>query len=251
MPLTITATTDAPNARITLRVDGATTPTVKVERIGTDGTPVPVRNASAAEPIAGTWPGFDYEAGPGAPVRYRVTDEAAVTAESATVTLTLTRTWLKDPFQPGLSLPVTLYAQPKTSRARAQGVHRVLGRRDPIVVSGTLQSPEGDLAVLTRTRDEGDRLQALLQASSVLLVQIPGSRHGARYCAISDVTDEALSRLATDDDVVWVLSFVEVAAPIGDFVGDPTATYQTLKDNGGTYQTLRGSGTYLTLLQGT
>jgi hypothetical protein len=247
----IAALADPTYARVRLTVTGAVEPDVTVERIGAGNVPVLVRNADPGFPISGTMEVYDYEAELNTPVTYRVTDGAS-TATTSTVTLTVTKAWLKAPHWPSLNTPVTFASQPSFSRSRPQGVHRVLNRSKPVVVYGTLGSKEGSLALLTGNQAAGEALAALLEATGVVLLQVPKGPVGALYLAVGDVQAEPFTFLLEEDTFRWSVGAIEVDRPTGALIGNPTATYQQLKDGPpATYTALKTTKTsYLDVMRG-
>lgn len=250
--VTITVETDPALARFRLIVAGATTDTITVKRIGADNEPVPVRSAENVPTLGGIWTGYDYEAPLAQDVRFTVYDDSGTpVADSAPARLDTARSWLKAPHLPLLNVIVQLTEQPKLERAKPQGVLRVLGRADPIVVSGARQRATGTVTFLTATRDADQALGDLLDTASVALLQVPHSRFGTRYIALGDVTEEPVSRLHADPLVRWTVAFTEVARPSGGLDGDPTASYQSLYGAYDSYARLRDDkDDYLDVLRG-
>jgi len=246
----ITTLADTTYARVRLTVTGAVATDVTVERIGTDHIPVPVRNADPGEPIAGTFEVYDYEAPLNTPVTYRVTDDATV-VESSPVTVTSYVSWLKAPHFPALNVKVQFLSHPQFSRVRPQGVHRVLNRADPVVVFGTLGTKEGTLELLTGNSEAERAMEALVTSTGVVLLQVPNSRVGEKWLTIGDVTDVPFTQLLREETVKWSLQVIEVTRPDGALIGNPTATYQQLKDGVASYQVLKNTKTsYLDVMRG-
>jgi len=220
---------DTTYARVRVTITGAVSSDVMVYRIGTDNQSVPVRNADPAFPISGVAEIYDYEAPFNSPVTYRVDDNGTI-ANSSSVTLNVTKSWLRSPHFPSLNVIVSLVEHPELARERPQGVHRVLGRRRPIVVSGQLSSKQGTLRLLTGSEAAGDALSEFFDLTDVGYLQVPNSRLGSRYYAFGNVSESPVTRFVVEDTIRWEIGITEVDRPTGGFEGNPTATYDSLKD---------------------
>lgn len=241
---------DPQYARIRVTVTSAVEAVVNVTRTGTNNIPVPVRNLDPGEPVGGTIEVYDYEADLNQPVYYTVTD-GAVKTNSSTVTLSVSVPWLKAPFFPTLNTPIQFTTVPNFTRERPQGIHRVLGRADPVVASGTLSSRQGTLELLTVNQDAGDALAALLTTTTTVLLQMPGSRYSQMWFALGNVSEAPISKLLIEDAVRWTIEGVEVVRPSGALTGNPTATYDSLRTGVATYDVLRTTkATYTAVLRG-
>lgn len=242
MPIAVSV--DSAYARIRITVTSATNDTIEIWRSGA-GEVVPVRNADPAEPVAGTFEVYDYEAPFGKPVFYTLDDGGTMT-NSSTVTLNVSRAWIKVPFFPTQNLTATLITMPSFSRSRPKGVHPVLGRAKPIVITGKMGSRTGTLDLLTGSVESGEALLDLLDSTGVVLLQVPGSRWGQVWCSIGDVTETPVTKLTGEDAVRWQIELIEVDRPQGILIGNPTATYDSLRTGVTTYQVLKTTKTNYT-----
>jgi hypothetical protein len=126
--------------------------------------------------------------------------------------------WLKHPTRPSLNLAVPrarVTSQPGHKRPIAQGVHRVLGRSDPIVTTDVRSSAEGEIAFETEG-DEQEALEALLSSGVALLIQAPpGDGWPDRWCSLADLDSDRLADLLEITDRQNKLAWTEVKAPLG------------------------------------
>jgi hypothetical protein len=221
--LTIAATehpeTSPPSVRLDITASG--TPTVTsatVTRTDVNGRTYPVRTSDGgALPVSGgvatLW---DYEIPYGTTSTYSVSATGATTVTD-TALLNVTVPWLVHPGVPALSVPVTVQSAPDLTRPAEQGMFRVIGRRDPVVVSGGARSlPSGTLGLLTRTAAERAALDLLLDEASPLLLNTPDSWElGPAYISVGDVAETRVSRIPSEPYRVWRLDFQVVGRPAG------------------------------------
>jgi hypothetical protein len=230
MVVSLTALTDPAYARIRLTVAGAVGTEVNINRVDpVTNNLIPVRNADPLVPISGGGEVYDYEAPLNVPITYQITDNGATTSISP-VTLAVTIAWLKSPAFPTLNQNIKLRAMPKLSRQRPMGVHNVLHRSKPIVTYGTLSGATGSMTLLTGNEAATDAMLEFLQATGVAYLQIPGSRFSETYFALGDLDEEPLTRSQYEDSVDWTVEIIEVDRPEGGFEGNPTSTYDSLRD---------------------
>lgn len=253
MTVTLTPVVDTAYARIRLTVAGATATEVSIWRIDPDSNElIPVRNGDPLVPISGGGEVYDYEAPLGRAITYQI-DDGGTSVQASPVTLTVTTAWLKSPAFPVLNQIIKLREMPKLARSRPQGVHSVLGRARPIVAYGTLSSFRGQIGFLTGNEAATDAMYTFLAEVGVALLQIPGSRFSEVYLALGDVNEEPLTRSQYEDSVWWGIDVIEVDRPDGGFEGNPTSTYDSLRDltipNYTNLKTVKAS--YLAVMRGT
>jgi hypothetical protein len=253
MTVSLTPVTDSTYARIRLTVAGATATEVNIWRIDPDSNElIPVRNGDPLVPISGGGEVYDYEAPLNRAITYRV-DDGATSVTTTPVTLTVTQAWLKSPSFPTLNQLIKLREMPKVSRTRPKGVHNVLNRERPIVTFGKLTSLNGTMTLLTGNEAATDAMLVFLQQTGVAFLQIPDSRFSEKYLALGDAGESPLTRLQTEDAVDWDLEVIEVDRPNGGLEGNPTSTYDSLRDltiaNYTALKTTKSS--YLAVMRGT
>ena len=253
MAVSLTPVTDSAYARIRLTVAGAVGTEVNIWRIDPDSNErIPVRNGDPLVPISGGGEVYDYEAPLNRAVQYQIDDNGASTVTSA-VTLTVTQAWLKSPSFPTLNVTIKLREMPTLNRTRPKGVHNVLGRKRPIVTFGTLGDPTGTMTLLTGNQPAFDALEAFLEQTGIAYLQIPDSRLSEMYLALGDTEVTPLTRLQSEDSAWWSFEIIQVDRPDGGLEGNPTSTYDSLRDltiaNYTALKTTKAS--YLAVMRGT
>jgi len=252
MAVSLTVTPDNAYARMRLTVAGAVGTEVMIWRIDPDSNElIPVRNGDPLVPISGAGEVYDYEAPINRAIQYQIDDNGASTVTAAQ-TLTVTVAWLKAPGLPVMNQIIKLREMPKLNRTRPRGVHQVLGRARPIVAYGTLSSLNGSITLLTGNEAATLAMRDLLELNGVAYLQIPNSRFSELYLALGDVDESSLTRLQTEDSVDWTIDVIEVDRPDGGFEGNPTSTYDSLRDGTiATYTALKTTKTsYFDVMRG-
>jgi hypothetical protein len=243
---TLTATFDPVYARVGVQIDGFT-----------DGVPVTitrdgdaVRSGVGVVPSSGSYFVWDYEAPFDVSVHYEATDGTLTATDD--VTLPLTVAYLRAPGLPSLDREILPANVPAVSRPRPTAVLRPLGRRAPVVLSGTRSAGEFTLQVWARSATEADDIQALVDEAAVALLIMPRARGIARvYVSIADVEEQPITGYVDEEWSLWVLACVVVDSPVGDTTGDPTASYQAIVDAHSSYASLYAANdTYLDVLRG-
>ncbi|MCM3822472.1 hypothetical protein ACP4TB_29830 [Streptomyces sp. DR3-1] len=226
LPLTeVSVTEERGFATVTLRelILGYT---LTVERETPDSKRAPVRGASGLivdQPITRELVvAEDHEIPMGVPVRYRITmtspSGARSTRSTPLVTVSLpdrNEVWLKDPGNPQRACRVMVQRAPDWQRPIEQAVHRVRGRRNPVVLSGRRGGMEGDLDIWTRTDEEREALHLLLDSGNVLLWQaMPGMGVADMYVQVAEVTEARTGGTAAEPWRSWSLPLTEVDQPV-------------------------------------
>jgi hypothetical protein len=253
MAVSLTPLVDTAYARIRLTVAGAVGTEVMIYRVDPDSNDlIPVRNADPLVPISGGGEVYDYEAPLNRSIVYTIVDNGASTSTTG-VTITTTAAWLKSPSFPALNVLIQLREMPKLNRQRPKGVHNVLNRARPIVTYGTLSSAQGTMTLLTGNQAATEAMLDFLDQNGVGYLQIPDSRFSEKYLALGDAEESPLTRFQTEDSVDWTIEIIEVDRPDGGFEGNPTSTYDSLRD--GTipsYTNLKTvKSSYLAVMRGT
>lgn len=228
--LSVVGTPNNANARISVLVTRVTAgppptwQTVEVQRSTDAGaTWLPVRAATNVAVSGSTFTVLDYEAPNSAAVLYRAhatytTGGNSVvgpwTASTPAVSWTAAADWLKHPSHPALNRTVTVKANPQRTRRRRRGIHSVIGRADPVVVSDILNLSEGTLTFLTATDTEAEDLLALLDYDVLFFQPRPGARFGQKYIAIGDVNEIPETDVYNVPSTRWPVEWVEVLIPI-------------------------------------
>lgn len=227
---TVVGTPSNANGRISVvvtRVTAGSPPlweTVEVQRSTNGGTSwLPVRAATNVAVSGSTFTVVDYEAPNGAVCSYRARATYTTGGQSvvgpwlvaaATATWTAVADWLKHPSHPSLNRKVTVAENPQRTRNRRQGIHSVIGRADPVVVSDVLNLTSGTITFLTATDQEAVDLLALLAYDQLFFQPRPGSRFGQKYIAIGSIDEVPETTLNNQPGTRWPIDWVEVLIPI-------------------------------------
>jgi hypothetical protein len=165
----------------------------------------------------------DHEAPFGMAVAYNIVirnadGTTASTRSSTSVTLQLAdlnEAWLKDPSMPQRNLRVLVQRAPDWARPIEQAVHRVRGRRNPVVLSGVRGGLEGDLAIWTRSDEERQALHLLLDSGNTLLWQAgPGMGVSDLYVSVAQISEARVGALAQELWRAWTLPLVQQDMPV-------------------------------------
>ena len=167
---------------------------------------------------AGVAQAHDWEVPLGVEVVYYATAtvagaESAVGA-SAPLTVDDKRDWLVDLARPTNSLPVDVEGLPELSYDGPVGVHRVLDRRDPVLTTGALWTPNATLSVFAVGDLERQRVRTILGSGLPFLLRTP-PEHGVgnAYLGVLGLREQRVSRLAVHGDRRFVVDVVQVARP--------------------------------------
>lgn len=258
MAATLVATLDTGEARVSVSLtwtDPTPDPaTALIERVGADGSVVPVRGGDPATLVGGQWVGDDYEAPLDEPFYYQATstDVPGVVLTSASYELASSGlSWLKHPGRPFLNAAVHITRGPDFARPVEQGVFDVLGRSRPVATSMLRRSERGELALFTGSADERTALLALVQDGVPLLLSTPsGYGVGNVYVSVGDVEERRISQAGRQPARYWSLPITVVDRPSGGAL----AAGNSWSDVFGTYpswsQLLTTEGTWTGVLEG-
>ena len=191
----------------------------------------------------------DHEAPLGVPIHYHIAilnadGTTASTRTSPTITLTLAdinTCWLKDPGNPQRNTLVMVQRAPDWQRPIEQAVFVVRGRRNKVVLSGSRQGLEGDLAIWTRSDEERAALHLLLDSGNVLLWQAaPGLGVTDMYVNVGQITEARVGALAQEQWRAWALPLTEADMPVNLGVnGAAGRTWQDILTEFATWEDLQ------------
>lgn len=198
-----------------------------VYRVSSDGSRTLVRGPSGLLSLSVITSDLmiieDHEAPLGVPVYYLIeiynpAGALASTRLSTSVTLALAdiqEAWLKDPGNPQRACRVLVQRAPDWQRPIEQSAYVVRGRRNKVVLSGSRQGLEGDLAIWTRTDEERAALHLLLDSGNVLLWQAdPGMGVDDMYVTVGQITEARTGGLAQEPWRAWTLPLVQADMPV-------------------------------------
>lgn len=222
--LTVAATEypDASPPAVRLDITASGTPTVtEVTATRTDvtGKSYPVRTSDGDPlPVSGgvavLW---DYEAPYGTTSTYSVAASGATTVTD-TALLDVTAVWLVHPGVPSRSMAVFVTELGELTRAVDRGLFAVIGRNDPIAVTGGARgTASGMLGLRTKTDAERNALNLLLDDGATLLLNLPPTGWGMDPCYISvgDVSVARTIEYAPHPWREWSLPYQVVYRPAG------------------------------------
>ncbi|MFF6985590.1 hypothetical protein [Streptomyces sp. NPDC010273] len=201
----------------------------------------------------------DYEAPLGVPVYYQAEIRSMTTGKvtnyrtTATVTLDAGSpllVWLKDVIEPHRNIRlVARDPLPTLTRDIEQGEHRVLGRRNSVILTGIRAGATGEVGVFTRTADEKAGLDWLLDPGHVVFIQAsPASGWRDLYAAIGSVPDTPDPDPASGWDE-WTLPLTEVDRPTGGQSGSADRLWNDIRVENATWgDVLRKYGSWLDVL---
>lgn len=225
----VVATGDSPNSRINVVMtrDGAhpVWNEIEVQHSFDGGATWSFVRGSAGASYASPYTLPDYEAPSGQSTIYRARPivtgtgtEAAgawVTSSAASWTGTAVVDRLLSLGKPSLNVATArIQVLPTEQRKRVQGVFEVIGRSDPVIVNDVLQLAAGQFVLFTYTQAEATALQALLERTDGLQLQIQSpDLWGSRYVMVGNVEQVRFINLTGQPYRRWVVSYTEVARP--------------------------------------
>ncbi|MFF8299596.1 hypothetical protein ACF07M_30110 [Streptomyces globisporus] len=232
LPLTTVAwSVESAFVRLTLR-ELSLDDLIRVWRVTEDGTRTLVRGPSGL--LDGTVAVTsdlmvidDYEAPLATPVFYRV----ELTSPGGSITIRnsswatiphadINLAWLKDPSAPQRNMQIMVKQAPNWARPVEQGVYRVAGRRNAVVLSDVRGGLEGELVIWTRSDEERRNLHWLLDPGRVLLWQAaPGMGVDDVYVSVGAISENRVGGPATELWREWSLPLSEVDMPTTVGVG--------------------------------
>jgi hypothetical protein len=116
---------------------------------------------------------------------------------------------------PQRNMRVLVQRAPDWARPIEQAVHRVRGRRNPVVLSGVRGGLEGDLAIWTRSDEERQALHLLLDSGNTLLWQAgPGMGVSDLYVSVAQISEARVGALAQELWRAWTLPLVQQDMPV-------------------------------------
>lgn len=194
-----------------------------LSRSGPSGEEVFVRGAVDLVVTPGTTLDiYDFEAPLGVPLIYYArggTEAGASSSEPWTATTEVDTSpadnpWLVDLAQPLNTRRVTVESLAELAYDVPAGVHKVIGRRAPIVTSDFAQTPTFTLVFSTPDDDNREAARAALgNAMPILLRTPPEQGVGNLYLSVLGWTESRPSRLALHPDRVFTVTAVQVDRP--------------------------------------
>ncbi|MFE1763101.1 hypothetical protein ACFW81_02595 [Streptomyces angustmyceticus] len=138
--------------------------------------------------------------------------------------------WFKSPGVPALNTTVMMEAPLKWSRAARSARYDVVGRKNPVHITGARAGRTSSITVLVWDPEGNALFDSLLDAGTAALIQaMPGyGLDGNLYVSIGDVDVEPLSPDAREDGWRWTLAITEVDRPDGGLQGSAANTWNDI-----------------------
>lgn len=140
-------------------------------------------------------------------------------ARTPTITLASNEnSWLTHPGSPSMPVQVYPYATPTLTRKIPQGTFPIIGRANPIVVSGSSRlSPTGVILFDAATFAARDQLLALFADGSAVLLRAPADYGYGQgwWLALGDIVEDPRGRPAWSQSRPLSCPFTVVDAPAG------------------------------------
>jgi len=203
---------------------------------------------------------YDYEAPIGVPLTYYAQSgngagEISATPTSGTIEVPsagCSDTWLTNLAMPANTVRLPIEYQEQLVYAIPTAVHKVIGRRAPIVASDLAPTPAFEVAVLTETDLEREQARATLgDGISVLLRTPPELDIGNLFFAVLSWAEQRIVRDGTVSDRRFAVQGQEVERPDPKLYVPSTliASYQDVRDENADYEEVRAlHETYESLL---
>jgi hypothetical protein len=188
---------------------------------------------------------YDYEVPLGVALVYVATAYPSYEwTQAGPITVNDSRDWLVDLARPTNTFPVAVEALPELRYDGPVGVHRVLERRDPVLTTSTLWTPNAQLSFTTANKSDRDRARAILGAGVTVLLRTPPSEGvGNLYLGVQGMSEQRPSRIAGHWYRRFAVDVVQVARPDPAlFVPSPPLTYRRLLELWATYRDVLNTG---------
>lgn len=146
--------------------------------------------------------------------------------------------WIKDPGSPQRNLRVMAVTAPDWQRVIQQGEHRVIGRRNSVILSDVRGGRDGTLTLRTYSDEERRHLHWILDSGHTLLLQFaPGLGFEDQYVAVGEVVEGRVTAYGGDPKRLWTLPLREQDMPVTTGVsGSAGRTWQDILSEFATWQ---------------
>ena len=167
-------------------------------------------------------------------------DDVVIVTGPLSVQLDSDDDWLVDLDDARNTGPVLVESLSELTYTAPQGVHRIIGRRTPIVTSDIRWTPSGRLVLVTQTVDEARRVRDALGSSSPLLFRSTLERGVGNLYFVpgASVVEQRMSRLATEPARRWLVELIEIDRPDPSLYTPLTVTWGEVLSEFATWQEL-------------
>lgn len=200
---------------------------ISIYRIGPSGDEAWVRSWSEVLATPGVMIARDFEAPLGVPLEYVIVIDGVADVATITIPAGDCEHWLTDLARPANSLHLVIEALPELAYEIPTTVHRILGRRPPIVSSDVANTPTFELSMLTATLAQRSRARAALgNGVPVLLRTPPEDGIGNLYFAVLGFNEQRIVSSGVVEARRFVISGVQIERPDPTlYTPTPPATY--------------------------
>jgi hypothetical protein len=140
--------------------------------------------------------------------------------------------WLKSPGIPALNTTVLMESPVKWSRPARSTTLDIVGRTNPVNISGKRAGGTSSLSVLVWDPSAHEQLNSLLDNGLPVLIQaMPGyGINGNLYLSVGDVDSEPVMDAANEPGWRWTLNVAKIDRPSGGIQGSAISTWQDILD---------------------
>lgn len=248
--LTVTAEPQRANVRIDIHGAPGTAVTYTLVRKSPSGNTVAVRGAVGAQLAGDPTTVRDWEVPFNVALVYTVTfynANGTTVGVGASAAFTMPyddcRAWLVDLAAPTNSLQAVVASFTPLDFEVPAGVHRVLDRRAPVMVTLPAWTPDAELVLLTDTLAERDAVRNLLGSGYAFLLRTdPAQGIGNMYLGVLDFKEGRISTLGEPPYRQFTVDVVQVSRPDpAVFTPRPPMTYNEVLETWHTYAELLAS----------
>jgi hypothetical protein len=131
------------------------------------------------------------------------------------VSISLAGNWLKYPHEPALNFQPAINGLEPMQRNRSlrRGVHEVVGRSTPVVITGRPSSESFDLELVVQKQSDWHKLYAMALSDGPLLLRTPGRQWWVQAVGEPKEIDYTVRQKGESYYKAAQVSFVEVATP--------------------------------------
>lgn len=234
-------------AAVLIEITGAPAGAVTITRTDLNGSGT-VRLQEGQQPISGSLTIFDYEAALNGTVSYDVLDSASAVT-SGSVSTNVAQPFINAVVLPHKNQQIDYVTDYDSQQDNSSSVHWIIGREDPLVISGPLRLREGTLNLYVTSYAEALAVKNVAATGEVLLFRQPTFQGLDMYLVPTRVAIRPDERMSSGRHWTVDISYNEVKIPSGP-VRSSTWNYDAVTALG-TYNTVKAQfATYNALVAG-
>ncbi|NED36684.1 hypothetical protein [Streptomyces sp. SID8499] len=148
--------------------------------------------------------------------------------------------WFKSPGLPATNTKVMMEAPPKWQRSSRSTTYDVVGRKNPVHVTGKRAGRTAQITLLAWDEPSNELFNSLLDSGLPALIQaMPGyGIDGNLYVSVGDSDVESITGAANEPGWRWTLPVTEIDRPSGGLQGSALLTWQSVTDAYETWEDL-------------